>query len=392
MNPNNVEIYIVGIGMVPVGEHWDRSLRELALDAITAARHEAAGIEPQALFAANMLAPALSRQSQLGALLADFAGMRGIEAVSVEAAGASGGAAFRQAYLALTSGLLQSALVVGVEKITERPSGEVQAALMTAGDADYEAVHGVTMTSQAAMLMRRYMHENNAPRQAFAGFSLTAHANAVSNPHAMFRRAIKPETYQKAGMLSDPLNMFDAAPLADGAAAAVLIRGDLLPRAFPRPPVRVAASAGATHAVALHDRPDPLRISAAEISAQRAYAQAGISPDEVDFFELHDLFSIQAALSLEAAGFAPRGEAWKLAADGEITLDGRIPICTFGGSKARGDAGGATGLYQIGEAVAQLRGAAGDNQVQNARIGLVQCIGGMGGTAVTHILAALESA
>ena len=380
------DVYIVGAGLVPVGEYWEKSLRAMALEAIHQAREEAGGIAPRAMYVANMLAPALSRQSHLGALLADFAGLRGIEALSVEAAGASGGLALRQAYLAVASGEIESALVVGVEKITERISSEIESALSTASDADFEAVHGVTQTSLAALLMRRYMFEFAVPEHGFEGFSVNAHANGVSSPHAMFRRAIKAETYRKAVMVSDPINMFDAAPLGDGAAALILTNGENLPDGIQAPSIRISGSASSVHALSLHDRPDTLELAAAKQSAHQALEGAGITIQEVDFFELHDLFSIYAALSLEAAGFAQRGEGWKLAQNGSISTEGDCPICTYGGSKARGDAGGATGVYQAVEAVYQLQGRAGENQVTNARIGMVMCLGGTGGTAATHIL------
>ena len=358
MNMNNHslnDVLIAGVGLTPVGEHWEKHLRELALAAIEAARAEAGGVRPQAIYVANMLAPALSGQSHLGALIADFAGLRGIEAATIEAAGASGGMALRQAYLALAAGMLDVALVVGVEKVTERVSSEIDAALTTSSDADYEAIHGITPTAQAAMLMRRYMHEFHTPQDAFAGFSITAHANAVGNPNAMFRRAIKPEAYARAGMVSEPLNMFDAAPIADGAAAIILVREGAFPLEPSRPNVRIAASSSSITAIALHDRPDPLELAANAQSSQEAYLQAGITPEDVDLFELHDLFSIYAALSLEAAGFAARGEGWRLAQDGDIAMGGRIPICTFGGSKARGDSGGGTGVYQAAEIALHCR-------------------------------------
>ena len=229
-NPSKEQaVYITGVGMTTAGEHWDLTLKELALQAISAARAEASQAAPQALFVANMLASALSRQTQLGALLADFAGLRGIEAVAIEAAGASGGLALRQAYLALQSGAISSALVVGVEKVTERVTSEVEAAVMYAGDADYESIHGITQTSQAALLMRRYLHEYGLPADALADFSVSAHANGANNPYAMFQKPISREVYPRAGILSDPLNMFDAAPLADGAAALFLVRSDALP-------------------------------------------------------------------------------------------------------------------------------------------------------------------
>ncbi|MCK5052887.1 MAG: thiolase domain-containing protein [Anaerolineales bacterium] len=390
-NKSTNDIFIIGVGMTPVGEHWDRSLRELALEAMTAARDETGAMRPEAVYVANMLAPALSRQSHLGALLADFSGMRGIEAVAIEAAGASGGMALRQAYLALASGMVNTALVVGVEKITERVTAEVEAALISSSDADYESIHGVTQTALAAMLMRRYIYEYNVPEHAFAGFSITAHANGAKNPKAMFRRPIKLETYKRAAMVSDPINMFDAAPIADGAAAIFLARGDVLPSNLPFPPVRIEASAAAISAVAVHDRPNPLSFSAAENSARVVLDRAEINIDQIDFFEVHDRFSIFAALSLEAAGFAAPGEGWKLAESGAIALDGQIPICTYGGSKARGDTGGATGVYQAVEAALQLQGRAGEIQVAEARLGLIQSLGGTGSTATSHILSAVET-
>jgi acetyl-CoA C-acetyltransferase len=380
------DVLIAGVGLTPVGEHWDKQLRELALDAILAAREDAGGLQPQALYFANMLAPALSGQTQMGTLVADFAGLRGIEAVTLEAAGASGGSALRQAYLALKTGLIDVVIVVGAEKVTERASAELDAALSTASDADYESIHGVNPTAQAALLMRRYLHETHAPSNALAGFSVNAHANAVTNPNAMFRRPIKPEAYDKAPMISEPVNMFDAAPIADGAAAIVLAQADMLPEDLPYPRVRIAASASATAAVALHDRPDTLELTAASDSVRKAYQQAGANPEAIDLFELHDSYSIYAALSLEAAGFAARGKGWQLAQNDAITRNGRIPICTFGGSKARGDTGGATGVYQAVEITLQLQGRAGENQIPNARFGMLQCLGGTGATATTHIL------
>ena len=216
------DVVIAGIGQTDVGEHWDIGLRELAFAAIKDALNDAGGLKPQALFVGNMLAPNLSNQAHLGVLLADYAGLLGIEAATLEAAGASGGAALRQGYLAVASGMVDVALVVGVEKFTDKIGSDVDTALATASDSDFEAIHGMTTTAQAALLMKRYMHENNVPKDGFAGFALTAHANGVANKHAMFRKAIKPETYAKAELVSDPLNMFDMAPNADGAAALVL--------------------------------------------------------------------------------------------------------------------------------------------------------------------------
>jgi len=380
------QVVIAGIGQTPVEEQWAVSLRELAFMAIEQAQLDGGSLQPQAVFVGNMLAPQLSRQAHVATLVADFAGLAGVEAATVEAAGASGGAALRAGYLAVASGEADVVLVVGVEKFTDVVGSGIEAALATAGDSDYEAVHGMTPTSQAALLMRRYLHETGAPRQAFAGLPLAAHANGAGNPQAMFRKAITPETYQKAGIVSDPLNLFDIAPNGDGAAALLLARRDLLPPELPV--VRIAGSSSVCDTLALHDRPDLLVFEAARLSVERACRRARISPLQVDLFELYDAYSIYGVLSLEAAGFAPRGEGWKLAQDGFLHLDGTLPISTLGGLKARGNPGGATGLYQAVEAVLQLRGQAGANQVPGARRALIQCLGGPASVAVTHVLEA----
>ncbi len=384
------EVVIAGIGQTEVGEHWEIGLRELAFAAIQEAVKDAGGLKPQALFVGNMLAPTLSNQAHLGVLLADYAGMLGIEAITLEAAGASGGAALRQGYLAVASGMVDVALVVGVEKFTDTLGSDVDSALATTGDADFEAVQGMTPTAQAALLMKRYMHENKVPADGFAGFALTAHANGAGNPCAMFRKAIKPETYAKAEMVSDPVNMFDIAPNADGAAALVLTRRELLPSNGSSSLVKIAGSAASSDTLALHDRKDMLHFNTAQLSAGKAMKQAGLTLDQLNLFEYHDMFSIYAALQLEAVGFAIKGRGWKLAADGEIGKTGKIPCATMGGMKARGFPGGAAGVYQAVEATIQLRGQAEANQVPNARTALIQSLGGPASTAVSHILQRLD--
>ena len=380
------EVVIAGIGQTEVGEHWSLGLRELALEAIRQAVADADGLRPQALYVGNMLAPNLSNQAHLGALLADYAGLVGIEAVTVEAAGASGGAALRQGYLAVASGMVDVALVVGVEKFTDKIGSGVETALATTFDSDFEAVQGMTPTAQAALLMRRYMHEYDVPADGLAGFAVTAHANGAGNPRAMFQKPISTKTYAEAEMISEPLNQFDIAPTADGAAAVVLTRRELLPGKVEHSLIQVAGSAAAADTLALHDREDLLDFAANRISAEAAMKHAGVRFDELNLFEYHDSFSIFAALALEAAGFAERGRGWKLAASGDIGLNGRIPASTMGGLKARGFPGGATGVYQAVEASLQLRGEAGKNQIRGAVCALIQSVGGPGSTSVSHIL------
>lgn len=380
------EVSIIGVGQTPVGEHWEIGLRHLALEAVRAAANDAHIDHADALFVGNMSAAQIGGQTNLGALIADFVGLRGIEAVTVEASSASGAAAMRQAYLAVASGALDFAIVVGVEKLSDVLGSAAVSAQMTAVDSDYEAAHGVTPLSAAAMLMRRYMYEYDAVPIDFAAFSVNAHANAATNPNAMFHNRITPETFVKAAMIAEPINLFDAAPAADGAAAIVLAPTDWARAHRSAGLIRIAASAVATDALAIHDRYDPLWLRAAELSVQKAYQQANVMPKDIHLFELHDSATILAAMSLEAAGFAPRGHGVTFAARGGIGRAGQIPISTLGGLKGRGDPGGATGVYQLIEVVQQLREQAGPNQIKNARIGMAQNLGATGATAVTHIL------
>jgi acetyl-CoA C-acetyltransferase len=286
----------------------------------------------------------------------------------------------------LSAGSADAALVLGIEKLTDQTGSGVEAAIATSVDSDYEAVQGLTPTAQAALIMRRYMHEFELEHEIFAGIPVVAHANGASNPNAMFRRAISVEAYNRAGMVNDPLNMFDIAPGADGAAALLLARRELLPPAFSHTLVRISGSAAVTDTLALHDRPDPLAFHAARLSVERACRQAGIMPQDVHLFELFDAYSIYVVLSLEAAGFAERGHGWELAQVDLLSLGGELPISTFGGLKARGNPGGATGVYQAVEAVLQLRGQADANQVPDAARALVQSLGGPASSAVTHVL------
>ncbi len=382
------DVSIIGIGQTKVDEHWDRSLRHLAGDAVLMAMTDA-GIEmADALYVGNMLSGLLTGQEHLGALIADFVGLRGIEAIKIEAACGSGAAALRLAYGAVAGGLHDFVIVCGVEKMTDTVNAETTTGLVMAADADYESIHGTTFVSINALLMRRYMYENGVKHEDFAEFTVNAHRNAAGNPNAMFRNKITAEQFARARMIADPINLLDSSGIGDGAAAVVICPSSMAGEYANGRAVRIRASSMATDAVAVHDRSDPLWLSAVEASAHKAYQQAGVGPREIDLFEVHDAFTIMSALSLEASGFAERGKGVWLAKAGEISREGRIPISTMGGLKARGHPVGATGVYQVVEIAQQLREQAGENQLANARLGMAQNIGGSGATVITHILEA----
>lgn len=382
------DVLIAGIGQIPVGEHWETALRSLAARAVRAALRDCPGLKPQALYIGNTLAGRVSHQANLGALLTQWCGLEGIEGVTVETAGSSGASAILMAMMAVASGVVDCAVALGVEKMTDLVGTGLAEAVAEAGDGDYETAEGLTPAAQAGLLMRRYLHETGAPRGVFAEMPMIAHANAAHNPHAMFRRELSRKAYERAELIADPLNRMDEGPWADGAAAVVLTRASATPRALRGRGglVRLAGAAAAADTLALHDRQDPLAFEAARISMERACRMAGVLPGEADFFELCDAYSIYGLLSLEASGFAERGEGWRLLMDGSLRPGGRLPALTLGGQKARGNPLGAAGAYQTVEAVLQLRGQAGAGQVPGARRGLVQSLGGPASSAVTLIL------
>ena len=381
------DVSIIGIGQIPVGEHWAKSLRDIGSEAVKCAMDDARIDRVDALFVANMLAGELCGQQQVGALIAEHSGLGSVEAYRIEAACGSGGVAMRAGHLAVASGAMDFVVVAGAEKMTDRPANEVTAALASAADADFEASMGLSFVAINALAMRRYMHEYRVGHEVFAPFVVNAHGNAVNNPNAMFRFPVTEQEFVGAKMIADPVNLLDSSPVCDGAAALVLCPSTVA-RGLCDRPVKVLSTAVATDSVALHDRRELLVFQAATDSARRAYEAAQVGPKDIDLFEVHDAFTITAVLSLEACGFADRGRGFRLGLDGEIGLEGTLPISTFGGLKARGHPVGATGVYQIAEVALQLRGTAGKNQVSSPRVGMAQNLGGSAATVATTLLAA----
>ena len=385
------EVAVIGIGQTKIDEHWDKSLRELAGEAVLEAVKDANKDHVDALFVGNMMSGSANHQQQLGAYIADWVGLRYSEAIKLESACSSSASAFRSALMAVSSGAIDSAVAIGIEKMSDSPGAEITSELSTAADADWEVSQGISFVALNALIMKRYMHEYGWQKSDFAPFSINAHANGVHNPYARFRKAITEKQYLGAGIIADPINLLDASPIGDGAAALLLVPVEHISKSNDKPTIKIIGSAAATDSIAVHGRRDPLWLSAAEKSSKKVYSQTGLKPNDIDVFESHDAFSIMAALSLEACGFAKRGKAPLLAINGDITPSGKIPIATRGGLKARGHPVGATGLYQLVEIVQQLRHTVKGSQVENAKIGMTQNIGGSGSNIVTHILQRVEN-
>jgi acetyl-CoA C-acetyltransferase len=383
------EVFIAGCGETPVLKQSSDDLRKLGASAVRAAILNS-GIEaPTALYVGNMLSGMLSGQQQLGALIAHAAGLHGIEAATVEASCGSGAAAARWGVMAIQSGAHDIVVVCGVERMTHAEKPDITRALAAASDWEKEGGRGETFVSLNARLMQAYMEQYKVDNSAFAPFAVNAHRNAARNPHALFKgKQVSEQTYHDARPIEGPLKLFDVSPICDGSAAIVLVSEEVAMRLRRngQPLVRVRASAVATDSLGLDDRERLLRLSAVERSAKRAYEQAKVKPQDIDLFECHDAYTVMSVLSLEAAGFAEEGRGYTLGLDGEISIEGKLPITTMGGLKGRGHPVGATGIYQICEAYAQLTGSAGENQVKNPEIAMTQNFGGTGATVVTHIL------
>ena len=377
------DVYIIGCGQTPVTKGRGEHAHQLARDAIRLAIADAE-LEPgaiSALYVGNMMAGILGNQQQLAALCAEVSGLQGVEAFTLEASCGSGAAAVRVGVMAIAGGFHDVVAICGVEQMTHASREAVTQGLSTAADWELEGSQGESFISLNAALMARYMQKHNWQSADFAAFSITAHNNAINNPNALLQKPLDLPGYLDSKVLVSPLRLMDAPPICDGAAAIILANKN-----GARARTRILASAVATDSLAVERRRDQLKLSAAELSSHRAYEQAGLRPEHIDLFELHDAFTVITALSLEAAGFARPGEAAALGREGAYTLEGRLPIATMGGSKARGHPVGATGVYQIVEAVQQLTGSAHKNQISNPEIAMTQNIGGTGATVVTHIL------
>lgn len=374
-------VSIVGIGFLPVEKSSPHSLAELGASVVRMAMEDAGVDDVDALFAGNMIADEMQGQKHVAALIADEAGLIGIEALQVRAAMASGAAALRMAFLAVASGEADLAIAVGAEKMSE---GVAEPALSKALDVRREVPDGATMISRSADLMRMYLERYKVPEDGLVNFPVTAHANARTAAHALFQKGVTPRKVRRSRVIHHPMRLLYCSPICDGAAAVIMAPTDEA-RAYSDHPVRLLGSSVVTDRFRVEDRRDPLWSEAAYNSAQKAFRQANVNRNDVSFFEVHDAFSIMACLQLEAAGFAEPGEGWRLAEEKRIRLRGDIPITTMGGLKARGHPIGATGIYQACEIVLQLTERAGKNQVKNAKVGMMQSIGGAATTILTHI-------
>jgi len=384
-------VFVVGVGMTKIDRFFERSARDLFTEALLKAVEDAGGVKPQALVVGNMTSSVLMEQDSLAALLADHSGLRGIPAFKVEAACGSGGVAIYAGYALVKSGLADVVAVAGVEKLTEGITSETTRALAQAADAEYELFYGVSFTGLNAMLARLYMDTYSYTREDLAYWPLRMHEYASYNPYAQLPRKTTLEAILTSPVVADPLHLFDCAPIGDGAAVAILVRGEERAREISRAVgrdvlVEIASVALATDSVDIASRRDLLALESTVRASREAYKKAGISAKDVDYVEVHDAFHVTGYISLESMGFAERGEAPKLWKEGRFAKGDKPEVNFSGGLKARGHPVGATGVYQLAEAVMQLRGDFPGYKASDPIIAATQNIGGVGTFSAITIL------
>jgi len=377
----------MGIGKTPFGAFPGRDLRSLAVEAGEKCLQNASAEPAQvdAFFLGNFAGPSFTGQNHLAPYVSTALGIHGVPATRIEAACASSGSAFFHAYNGVASGVYDTVLVVGVEKMTNQPTPKVTEILSGAGDCAGEIKAGSTFASLFAMIARRHMYQFGTTREHLAAVAVKNHANGALNPDAQMRKAITMQQAMAGKPIADPLNLYDCSLISDGAAAVLLAPAERAAE-FTDKPVRVLGIAQASDFVALDQKPDITTFPAVRRAAEKAYAMAGVRPADIQLAELHDCFTIAEIVAIEDLGFAPRGEGGPFTLAGHTARTGGIPINTSGGLKSKGHPVGATGVAQICDLVLQMRCEAGERQVPRHLLALAQNLGGSGATCVVTIL------
>ncbi len=380
------EVCVIGCGMTKFGELWEKSFRDIFVEAALKAIDDAGVDHLDSMYVGTMTSGIFVGQEHVGALMADYLGVAPIPAVRVESACCSGGMAIRLGFFDIVSGNSDIVLIGGVEKMTD--GADVTYALASAADQEYEVYQGVTFPGLYAMIARAHMHQYGTTRKQLAHVAVKNHHNGSLNPHAQFQNEVTVEQVIGATMVADPLTILDSSPVSDGAACVVLASSDVAKK-LKKPLIKIVGSGAATDALALHQREDITTLRAVKHAAESAYTMAELKPTDIHLAEVHDCFTIAEICIVEELGIVKKGKGGEFIEKGKTTLEGNIPVNTSGGLKAKGHPVGATGVAQAVEIVEQLRGNAGRRQIKNATIGLTQNMGGSGASSVVHIFQAI---
>jgi acetyl-CoA C-acetyltransferase len=381
------EVAVIGIGMIKWGELWEKSLRDLAVEAALKCMDDAGTDQVDTMYIGCMSSGLFNNQEHLAGMIPEYLGKRFTAATRVESACASGGLAVRSAFLEVASGMADYALAVGVEKMTDVDGGEATFGLATAADQDNEAFHGVTFPGLYAMMANAHMHKFGTTIEQLSQVSVKSHYNGSMNPHAQYPFKVTLDQVMNSTKIADPLRLFHCSPITDGAAAVLLVPVEKA-KELNKPYAVITGIGLASDTIALCHREELYGLKVVEVAAERALKMAGKTIKDVDFAEVHDCFSIAEIMVMEALGVVEQGQGGPAVMDGLTALDGKFPINPSGGLKSKGHPVGATGVAQICETVSQLRGEADKRQIKDAKIGLTQNMGGSGASCVVHILEA----
>jgi acetyl-CoA C-acetyltransferase len=332
------------------------------------------------IYVSNFLGGPLSGQLHLNSVVASLLPGMNIPILRIETACASAGVAFKQATYALSE--YDNIMVVGAEKMTSPGAINPSEAIAMASDRFIDRPDCPIFPANYALIAQQYMHRYNIDHEVLERVSYINHKNANLNPLAHFyHKEVSMDAIKRSPIIASPLNLFDCSPVSDGAVAVIISKEKRSDR-----DVRIISSQFTTDSISITQREDMTSFKAVKLAASKAYRESGLKPGDINILEVHDCFTISELIALEDLGFCAPGEASKLISDGSILKDGVLPVNTDGGLKANGHPIGATGLAQIYEIVAQLRGEAGHRQVNDARFGMAHNIGGVGGTASVTIL------
>ncbi|WP_231184042.1 beta-ketoacyl synthase N-terminal-like domain-containing protein [Haladaptatus sp. DYF46] len=381
-------VRIAGVGLTHFGKHPERTGRDLFAEASDGAFADAEvpREDVEALHYGNFMGELAEHQGHQGPLMAEAAGVLA-PATRYESACASSGVAIRQAVKDVRNGEADVLLVGGAERMNNLGTAKTTEALAIAADDLYEVRAGMTFPGAYALMAQAYFEGYGGSREDLAHIAVKNHENAVPNEHAQFRKGIEVEQALDAPMIAEPLGLFDACPITDGAAALVLVSDEYAEENDLSAPVSVTGTGQGGDRMALQGREYLARTPAAEEAAEEAYAEAGIDASDVDVAEVHDCFTIAEVLALEALDFYAPGEAIGAARRGETTRDGDRPVNLSGGLKAKGHPVGATGASQMVEMTRILRGDhPNSDAVPDANVGVAHNAGGTVASATVHVL------
>ena len=384
------EVYVAGIGITSFSR-LEYPLAEIAAYPAMGALRDAGLKKVDQVYVANMGSARINNQTALASAVVDTLGLTPAGAERIENGPASGASAIKQGFLGVASGMYETVLVTGCERMREVNNLEATDFVATMTHPLAEYIYGVTLPAHAAMFTRLYMQKYGVTERHLAMVAVKNHANAMHNPFAHLHQPItlagildSPEAFTNNPYVAEPLRFFDCCPVSDGGAAVILASKEKMAE-LGKPLVRLAGIGQATDTLAVFERPDPTDLLAVRRSAAAAFAMAGLTPADVSVAELHDAFTILEIAESEEAGFFPKGEGHLALEKGVTALDGALPINPSGGLKGKGHPVGATGVGQVHEIVTQLRGDAGKRQVAGARVGFTCNFGGFGNNVVSMV-------